>query len=222
MVNYADFAKAFHNSYTFQYANYDGTREDVTLSVQTIGELALTSGRVLVCDPGLTEDEESLIEHLKPGRYPVILSAASLQAFGLTVAYAMLRVSSRLAVRWEVALRPCDRLEQNWYGYSVDGGLASFMDYDAAIALNALENSVDGTYLSPKKFWNNLHEQIEITESITGGAGWANVRVPRTRANVIAFTSGHGDGCYACYWGYDIRDKIACLVTDFELFESIP
>ncbi len=39
-----------------------------------------------------------------------------------------------------------------------------------------------------------------------------------TGANIIAFSSGWGDGCYASYWGYDADGKIACLITDFGVF----
>jgi hypothetical protein len=38
-----------------------------------------------------------------------------------------------------------------------------------------------------------------------------------TGANQIAFSTGHGDGFYASYWGYDGTDDIVCLVTDFDI-----
>ena len=41
-----------------------------------------------------------------------------------------------------------------------------------------------------------------------------------TEANLIAFSSGWGDGGYASFWGYDEKDNITSLVTDFALFPS--
>jgi hypothetical protein len=40
---------------------------------------------------------------------------------------------------------------------------------------------------------------------------------PETGANIIAFSSGDGDGCYASYFGLAADGSAACLVTDFGL-----
>jgi Protein of unknown function (DUF4241) len=37
-------------------------------------------------------------------------------------------------------------------------------------------------------------------------------------ANIVAFTSGFGDGAYACYFGYDKDNEVVCLLTDFDVF----
>ncbi|NET37521.1 MAG: DUF4241 domain-containing protein [Cyanothece sp. SIO1E1] len=51
-------------------------------------------------------------------------------------------------------------------------------------------------------------------------AHWANVVVNEANgANVIAFSSGWGDGGYASYWGYDAKGNLASLVTDFACFD---
>ena len=53
------------------------------------------------------------------------------------------------------------------------------------------------------------------------GHDWANVQVSdRTQANIVAFSSGCGDGAYASYWGYDSTGNLVSLVTDFSLFPS--
>jgi hypothetical protein len=43
------------------------------------------------------------------------------------------------------------------------------------------------------------------------------VAVPETGANVVEFSSGWGDGCYASYWGLGDDGALCCLVTDFGL-----
>jgi len=40
---------------------------------------------------------------------------------------------------------------------------------------------------------------------------------PETGANIVAFPSGEGDGCYASYFGLAADGSAACLVTDFGL-----
>lgn len=48
---------------------------------------------------------------------------------------------------------------------------------------------------------------------------WANLEMDtETNANVIMFSSGLGDGCYASYFGFDEEHNPMMLVTDFVIF----
>jgi hypothetical protein len=61
-----------------------------------------------------------------------------------------------------------------------------------------------------------IREAIDKTH--LNGCGWANLTVdPTTGANIIAFSSGEGDGGYATYVGYDNNNAIVCFTTDFAL-----
>jgi hypothetical protein len=45
---------------------------------------------------------------------------------------------------------------------------------------------------------------------------WAELVVdPDTGANLVAFSSGYGDGAYPSFWGIDESGELCCLVTDF-------
>jgi hypothetical protein len=47
---------------------------------------------------------------------------------------------------------------------------------------------------------------------------WVNFIVDEsTGANVMAFSSGLGDGIYGTYFGYDEDDDLVCAVTDFNV-----
>jgi hypothetical protein len=46
---------------------------------------------------------------------------------------------------------------------------------------------------------------------------WSAVLDSETQANIVCFTSGEGDGCYASYFGLGADGTPACLVTDFGL-----
>jgi hypothetical protein len=52
---------------------------------------------------------------------------------------------------------------------------------------------------------------ISATVTVQGGAG----------GNLIAFSSGWGDGCYASFFGYDAHDKLVGLVTDFQVLLEV-
>ena len=50
---------------------------------------------------------------------------------------------------------------------------------------------------------------------------WADLIVDETTgANIIAFSSGWGDGCYPSYWGYNAANQRVALVTDFGVLHA--
>jgi Protein of unknown function (DUF4241) len=161
-MNYTDFAKSFQEGYTFQYkVPYDEVN-DVTFSVQPIGELILTSGKLVACDPLLKPDlREYFTQKLKPDRYPVILSIASFrQRADQRIACAMLRISNQPPVRWEIARRAIDALisyrQEDILGYGVDSGTGCFMDLDAAQVLHTIANPDSAAY---EAAWRRDSEQ---------------------------------------------------------------
>jgi hypothetical protein len=207
-MGWTDFARAFH----------DGERVDVgihqvTMRLRTLGELVLTSGKIVACDPFVFPDADPFTVAASAGRYPVIVSVAH---FGdgveadQRVACAMLRLREAEPVRWEMATVPGQdpaTLEEGYiFGYPVDAGTGCFMDAEAAQDL-AMDD-VDGGHA------DTLLEEMDKTQVPTWA--WADLEVrAATGANVIAFSAGFGDGFYASYWGYDADDKPVCLVTDF-------
>jgi hypothetical protein len=84
-MSHVDFSKALQNgaklSGVFKGDNEYFTRE-ATFSLVPAGDLILTSGEIIACDPrqyyGDFEDSSLSIKVL-PGRYPVILSVACFQ-----------------------------------------------------------------------------------------------------------------------------------------------
>ena len=196
---------------------FDPKLREIILTPSKIGELVLTSGKLIACDPLTYPDTEPFAADLIPGSYPVILSVAHYQKDSSRVAYAMLRLSEQTPIRWEMATRPGEDLsslsEAEGFGYAVESGTGCFMDMDAAQVIDAsleaetFEDSLGGKLL----------EALEKNYKPTWD--WAVLRVDdSTEANVIAFTTGWGDGAYPSYFGYDAEDNIVNLVTDFGLF----
>ena len=92
--------------YSLQYDWKNYGLQNVAISTHKIGELILTSGRIVACDPLIVPDARyHLKKTVKPGFYPVIVSVADFQPVGDTrFACAMVRISDEAAIRWEVAL----------------------------------------------------------------------------------------------------------------------
>lgn len=202
-----DLAKAFDPNVTFsnrQFAN-------ISISIRNVGELWVPTGRIVVCDPLVFSEALPFPQTVTPGKYPVVLSVAVFENDQRT-GCAMLKFSDQPASKWEMALLPgqdTGSLKKNeFFGYPVDSGTGCFMDADSACALI-------GRMRQDDKYFEEIIHAMDKTYVNTWS--WANIELAAER-NVIAFSSGFGDGLYGSYFGYDLSGKPACLVTDFGLF----
>lgn len=59
----------------------------------------------------------------------------------------------------------------------------------------------------------------EMEKNVADTRDWCNFQIDSSH-NIIAFSSGLGDGVYPSYFGYDENNEICCLVTDFGLYED--
>ncbi len=197
------------------------------ISIHQAGELVLTSGRIVPCDPLIVPDTRyDLKKRIEPGRYPVLLSAAEFQPIGDTrFACAKLQISDKPTARWEIALMndPDPHQAEDLITYGVDAGTGCFLDYDAA---EIIADLVSTRIVYPDKdefdlFCDRVLAQMEQNSlgKYPLTAGWANMKLSEdTEANIISFSSGWGDGGYPSFWGYDVSGELTCLVTDFGLF----
>jgi len=194
----------------------------ITLRHRAAGNLIVTSGSIVACDPVLIEDgPQPFVTRIELGHYPVILSIARFPNGDERVAYATLRVREQDPVRWEAARRPGDETDDAAC-YSVDSGKGCFMDADALRALldrlereETDESVYEQTNIGPGPL-ELIGEAVNAT--LTPTCGWANVSLePDTAANVVGFSSGWGDGGYTTYLGYDAAGALVCFTTSFAL-----
>ncbi|TCC10428.1 DUF4241 domain-containing protein [Kribbella soli] len=175
-----------------------------TLTVESLGELPMPSGRFVVCDPSMVGDSDlpTLAEQVEPGSYPA--SAAR-----LTTAYtsdpglnwseiAALRVEVRdtPVVAWEVAMLDGQDPDKQ-YGYPVDTGLACIVDAAANEAFG------DGA-------WDRLAGACDDWKAVP-----AVVTDPVSGHAIAVTNSGAGDGMYPFWLGRDAEGKVVCVVTTF-------
>lgn len=219
-MSHVDFSKALQDGTKLSgvFKGDDGYYiREATLALVPAGDLILTSGEIIACDPrqyyGDFEDSALTIK-VSPGRYPVILSVACFQDNGEQyIAFATLLFRNGVpAVKWDMATRSgedVNLLEMGEaYRYGVDSGVGCYMDADIAKIL------IDAGEKKNKEFYFKIREAVQkrnthlepVNVSINNGA------------NIVAFTSGFGDGAYACYFGYDKDNEVVCLLTDFDVF----
>ena len=186
----------------------------VVLRPRPAGELTVTSGRVVACDPLAAPETEPFTKVVPSGTFPVTLSVAHFEDGDRRVAGALVRFGDGAPASWELALHPgedpSELGEGEVFGYPVDTGTGCFMDDETARLV--LEN------LDEEEFSEALAAEMERTYEDTWS--WANIEFdPDEGGNIVAFSAGVGDGLYASYFGLDEAGEVVCLVTDFSLFE---
>jgi len=172
-----------------------------------IGKINIESGKIIACDPILTRDAKPFLYSFPIGQFPVHLSIAK---FGgdERIAFSRIYFSNNPVVRWEFALKEGQKqlpiYGENSYGYSVDAGIGVFIDEKANIEFNKNDSS----------FTELLNETDKHTH-----ATWSYGIYKMNSHNVIAFSTGVGDGSYSTYIGYDSKGNPCRLLTDFGLIQ---
>lgn len=170
----------------------------------------------MACDPFTSPDAEAFTVALAPGSYPLTLSIAQYEDDDQRVAGAMLQVMPRPAVTWEMALLPGENPDEldadEVYGFAVDSAVGCLIDHEAAqILIDKME--------ADEQYFEIIIRAMDETYVDTWS--WANLTMnPATRANLLTFSTGMGDGLYASYFGRDANGRLVSLVTDFALFET--
>ena len=109
---------------------------NIKLDVLEIGEVNLTSGKIIACDPlaYLYEDDIApFIQTVKPNKYKVSLLIIEDEE---RIAMAKISFSNKEPKRYELAVTGEEDLseveENEFFGYPVDAGMGCVCDEDAA------------------------------------------------------------------------------------------
>jgi hypothetical protein len=204
---------------------------DYTIERREIGSLNLPTGQIVANDPLAFWETEPLTRKVNPGTYPVSLYVAHFSKTNdQRVAYALLQFQPETPTAWELAVYSGQDIttlgREEYFGYGVDSGTGSFMDAAAAQHIKQLIErepkrnplKIELTWKQPEKgFVDLLIEALDTTYKHT--YSWANyVLDADTGLNMIAFSSGWGDGSYPSFWGLDTNGDVLCLLTDFCMF----
>jgi hypothetical protein len=189
----------------------------VDLSTERAGELFLQTGRVVASDAFYLTFDPPFTRWLPPGRHSVfVLHAATAKPHDDRIAAALIRAAPGDPVRWEMALHPGQNLAtldpDEFYGYGVDSGTGSFASAEAAewlsragdAALEAYSGRVEAAMFPSR---NEIHPVVDVPLGDPSGL------------NVIAFSSGWGDGSYPSYFGLDADGRPLVLLTDFQILD---
>jgi len=200
-----------------------------TVKLVDLAPVVLPTGKIFAADPFAFHRIEPFERTVKKGTYAITASVAKIVPLKKgrpqeRVAAVMLRIARGEPAAWVNATRKgqkLGKLEPGFhYGYGVDAGTGCFCDVTAATALAQLDelehanDNWDG--------WLMAKLSKAMLESKQAWGTGTAITVVATKANVVAFSSGWGDGFYGSYWGLSKKGEPLCLVTDFGVYPADP
>ncbi|MFT3823655.1 MAG: DUF4241 domain-containing protein [Chitinophagaceae bacterium] len=205
------------------------TFDNIPLELLDLGELNLSTGEVIACDPLVClYDTLPFLRTVLPGKYPVTACIAKTENSGDRYAVVRLEFSKDRATKWEMALTENQDVnelkeEDEFFGFPVDAGLGCFCDIEAQQLYSQFET--DFMQRNPN---GNIYDDFFAAEFKKNAidpnnpqdiGDWLNFHLPTSPdLNVIMFHSGYGDGMYPCYWGINDNGEICSLIVDFQVF----
>lgn len=218
-MNFDNLENAFSNNLLVnQYYLEHGQKVNYSIAFikHTIGVIKISSGKIVACDGFISYGSEPFKYDFPLGEYPVDLSVGKFSNNNdERVGFARIRFSDNKPVRWELALQNDQDITQlkegEMYGYGVDSGTGCFMDMESKKEFDLFLNPTDN--LEYDKNADIILKELEKSDK----PSWSHVIWERNGKNVVIFSSGVGDGFYATYIGYDAKNQICRLVTNFDL-----
>ncbi|PKF74280.1 DUF4241 domain-containing protein [Chryseobacterium sp. PMSZPI] len=182
-----------------------------------VGKLYLSSGKLVACDPLITNDMLPFSTEFPKGEFSVMLHK---ERESNCVAYAEIIFNTKEIAEWKLATTAGqnvkDLAEGEVFGYPVESGMGCLMDVDTQNSLNELEQ---------KLFKNKGADFMGIYEEFfhehffdENGAidQYAFLKPSEERPGTIfAFETGYGEGFYASYIGYAKDQSPVKIITEF-------
>jgi hypothetical protein len=169
------------------------------------GEVLLTSGRVVNCDPLVELGRRPFDRGVPPGRHRAFIGQRARKNV-----YARLDFG-RTPTTWELAIVSRPGTGHVATKYTVDAGFGAFVDAGVAAATEAKNVAQQPSPLPPEYVDPVLQA---LREGGIGTRSFANVALLGD-ANIVAFESGPGNGSYESFFGLDDAGEVAALVTVF-------
>jgi len=192
-----------------------------------IGDINLPTGRIIASDPFFTDGQQPFSRTVEPDKYPVYIYVAEIDKLHHRIAYAKIKFRPEDASKWILALTDDlteeelkDLGEDEFYGFSVESGLAAFLDEETNGQLIAKMDILEETKPDANYYDEVLAEEFRKysgKNTFSREVGdWNDHRLSEdSDNNVIMFASGWGDGYYPAYWGVSENNDTIELVVDF-------
>src|ERR1700750_392714 len=182
-----------------------------------VGKLYLSSGKLVACDPLITNDMQAFTTEFPKGDFSVLLHK---ERESNCVAYAEVIFSTAEIAGWEMAVTAGQNVkdlgEEEIFGYPVESGMGCLMDVDTQNSLNELEKRL---YHSKGADFMGIYEEFfhDYFFDEKGAIDQYAFLKPADEhpGTIFAFETGYGEGFYASYIAYDKDHKPVKIITEF-------
>ena len=191
--------------------------DNILIDTYEVNDLHVSSGKLIACDPLLTNDKTPFLTKFPIGDFPVSIHK---EKESNCIAYVEVTFSQNKIKNWELALCENQNLkdlaEGETFGYPGQSGMGCIMDLETQVALNDLEAKLyqrkgdDFLGIYEEFFYPYFFDNDGMTKQ------FALVKPDDERPeNMIAFETGYGEGFYASYIAFDKENKPVKIISEF-------
>jgi len=182
-----------------------------------VGKIYLPTGKLVACDPLITNDMQSFFTFFPKGHFTVLLHK---ERESNCVAYTEIVFSDSEISSWKLATTDSqnikDLAEGEVFGYPVESGMGCFMDVETQESLNDLEKML---YRRKGVDFKGIYEEFfhEYFFDENGAIDQYAFLKPSEElpGTIFAFETGYGEGFYASYIAFDKNNAPVKIVTEF-------
>lgn len=181
------------------------------------GKINLPTGKIVACDPVLTNDMKAFKINFPQGEFPVLVHK---ERESNCVAYVEIVFSEDNITDWKLATtddQNADELKgEEIFGYPVESGMGCFMDFETQNNLNHLENILfqrkgdDFMGIYEEFFHQHFFDENGAIDQFVFMKPLAE-----KDGTIFAFETGYGEGFYASYIGFGNENQPVKLITEF-------
>lgn len=200
---------------TVDYGHYfeKAVVNGIALECRSLGNLVLSSGFVVACDPLLgLHDALPFTRRMRTGEYPVsmLVTGSRLRRRNAIV---MITFTDKRAAQWEQAVMPG---RGGRYGFTVEAGIGCLCDAHSQKHYNRYLERFFRDHPESDIYHSLSAGEISVPAQVDEDGNSFNFNIPaRPNLNVILFNTGYGDGIYPAYWGITKEGEVCSLVIDF-------
>lgn len=182
-----------------------------------VGKIYLSSGKLIACDPLITNDMLPFTTEFPKGNFSVMLHK---ERESNCVAYAEIIFSNSAITDWKLATTAGqnikDLAEGEVFGYPVESGMGCLMDVDTQTSLNDLEQKL---YQKKGGDFMGIYEEFfhDYFFDENGAIDQYAFLKPADEhpGTIFAFETGYGEGFYGSYIAYDKDQQPVKIITEF-------
>lgn len=191
--------------------------ENPLIETFEVGKINLPSGRLVACDPLITNDMKEFVIHFPKGDFSVFVHK---ERDSNCIAYVEMVFVNTDVTSWKMATtegqKIADLKEDEIFGYPVESGMGCFMDVETQDSLNHLENRL---FHRKGADFMGIYEEFfhEYFFDQNGAIDQYAFLKPDTEkpGTIFAFETGYGEGFYASYIGFGEQNQPIKIVTEF-------